>query len=175
MYISCMRTVRAFKITLLILVCSNVVSCNQGSASRKRTQFARIEAALRNLLVTQRASIEQDAPFVCENDTFAGGVNVLGKENGVIGKWTVEIAESHAHATTQRRFCEGQRFESEVVEVDLEIDEHSVKVSHWRAYKGWGTQTGGAVASPSSAEEESPGRKTGRTPPPGAHSSTATD
>jgi hypothetical protein len=152
---------RAVKITLLIVVCSGVFSCNQGPSSTKRNQFANIESALRNLLVTQRVSIEKDAPFVYEIDTFAGGVNVLGKKSLVFGKWTVEIEESRAHAKIQRKFGEGQRFESEVVEVDLEIDGDSVTVSHWRAYRGWGKQTGDAVGSQEEEGAKSPTENAG--------------
>jgi hypothetical protein len=107
-------------------------------------------------LVTQLVSIEKDAPFVYDIDTFAGGVSVRGKKSLVIGKWTVEIAESHAHAKIQRRFGEGQRFESEIVEVDLEIDGDSVTVSDWRAYRGWGKQTTGSVGSQEEEGGESP-------------------
>jgi hypothetical protein len=106
------------------------------------TQSAKIESALRDLLVMQRASIEKDAPFVYEIDTFAGGVTVLGKEKLVIGRWTVAVGETHAHAIVSRKFGEGERFELEAIEVDLHISGDSVKVSHWRAYRGWGKQTG---------------------------------
>ena len=133
----------------LVLMCCSALSCKQGPPSMTISQSAKIESALRDLLVTQRASIEKDAPFVYEIDTFAGGVTVFERGNFVIGKWTVEVAKSRAHATIQRRFGEGQRFESEVIEVDLEIfSGDSVKVSHWRAYRGWGKQTSGAVGSP---------------------------
>jgi hypothetical protein len=106
------------------------------------TQSVKIESALRDLLLSQQASIKKDAPFVYEVDTLSGGVTIREQGKVVIGEWIVEIAEPHAHATIQRRFGKGEHFESEVVEVDLKIEGNFVKVSDWRAYREWGRNKG---------------------------------
>jgi len=117
------------------------------------TQSEKIKSALRDLLVTNRASIEKDAPFVYEGDTLSGDVTVHGQGELVIGKWIVQIAGPRAHAKVQERWGAGGQFESEVVEVDLSISGDSLKVKDWRAYRGWGKQTGGAMDLRSTAKQ----------------------
>jgi len=97
-------------------------------------QSAKLEAALRQFLRDNKASIEKDAPFVYESDTLAGGATVLDSGDLIIGKWwTVKCLNSHAHAEIKKTFGK-KSFVSEVIEVELEAKGDSVNVISWKAY-----------------------------------------
>jgi len=126
-------------------MCSSVLSCKQNCPPTVITpsHYSKIESALRDLLVTQRAEIGRFASFVYERDTLSGGITVLEEGEIVIGRWTVEIADGHAHARTQTNYgfgVVGERVENDDMEVELTADGDSIKVTDWKAYTEWREQ-----------------------------------
>jgi len=101
-------------------------------------QAEKIEQALRKLLVDRRRAIEMSAPFVYETDVFAEGVKVLEPSLIVIGKWTVDIMGKTAKAKIEKRYSASGQFESEVIEVQFELQDESVTISNWQVYQAQG-------------------------------------
>lgn len=126
------------RILLAVCVLSFVTSCTSVSGPSEMKQAEKIEQALRKLLVDQRQAIEKDASFVYETDVFAGGAKVSEPGRLVIGKWTVDITGKTAKAKIEKRFSGSGQFESEIIEVQFQLQDESVTISNWRAYQGRG-------------------------------------
>ena len=105
----------------------------------KTRQAEIIEEALRNLLSDQREAIEVDAPFVYETDVFSGGIVLSDSHQFSIGRWAVRTMGKRAVARIEKRSSGAGRFESEVIEVEFELQDGAVDIEDWRAYQGRGT------------------------------------
>lgn len=109
-----------------------------GSDALPRERVRLVERALRGLLAEERPSIRRDAPFAYEEDTFAPGIAVLGPAKAGIGSWQVSFEGDRAHARIEKTYTDGERFDSEVIEVDLVLRRDNAEIADWKALRTWG-------------------------------------
>lgn len=109
----------------------------QNPMTKKTAQ--NIEKVLRKLILDEKPSIQKDALFVYEKDTFSGGLTILDSGRASIGKWQITLSGKKAKATIEDMHGASGRYESANLEVDLELVGNSFVVRDWRAYQTWGT------------------------------------
>ena len=130
----------AYGFAFVAIVC---VICSGCSNRRNIMMNAyEVETTLRQLILTNRDTIEVSAPFVYEEDTFKGGSRMIGSNDWAIGKWIVCKEGKGFKATISR--CFGSlpgRYDREVLEAYLVVDDKQAVVKSWKVYQTQGNRT----------------------------------